>query len=211
MELAGEHGTSIREKLHAQMIKLQYGRTNTFLIRGTVGNLLVDTDYPGTLYSLYKALRNNHLSIKDIQWVLATHYHPDHMGLISALMEQGVRLLVMDVQKDDIHFSDAIFARDRIPYSPIQDEQATIITCEGSREFLKQLRISGEIISTPSHSKDSVCLVLDEGECLAGDLVRYECLEAYENGPAERNDWQNVMLFHPKRILYAHGPEEVLC
>lgn len=199
MELAGEHGTSIREKLHAQMIKLQYGRTNTFLIRGTVGNLLVDTDYPGTLYSLYKALRNNHLSIKDIQWVLATHYHPDHMGLISALMEQGVGLLVMDVQKDDIHFSDAIFARDRIPYSPIQDEQATIITCEGSREFLKQLGISGEIISTPSHSKDSVC------------LVRYECLEAYENGSAERNDWQNVMLFHPKRILYAHGPEEVLC
>lgn len=76
---------------------------------------------------------------------------------------------------------------------------------------MKQLGISGEIISTPSHSKDSVCLVLDEGKCLAGDLVRYECLEAYENGSAERNDWQNLMLFHPKRILYAHGPEEVLC
>lgn len=63
------------------MIRLQYGRTNTFLIQGTTGNLLVDTDYPGTLCSFYKALRSNHLSVKDIPWVMATHYHPDHMDL----------------------------------------------------------------------------------------------------------------------------------
>lgn len=29
--------------------KLKYGNTNTFFVRGTDGNLLIDTDYAGTL------------------------------------------------------------------------------------------------------------------------------------------------------------------
>ena len=33
----------------AMHIKLKYGNTNTFFIRGMRGNLLVDTDYAGTL------------------------------------------------------------------------------------------------------------------------------------------------------------------
>ena len=35
--------------------KLKYGNTNTFLIRGERGNLLVDTDYAGTLPGFYQA------------------------------------------------------------------------------------------------------------------------------------------------------------
>lgn len=33
----------------AQVIRYNYGRTNTFLIQGTTGRLLVDTEYAGTL------------------------------------------------------------------------------------------------------------------------------------------------------------------
>lgn len=192
------------------MIRLNYGRTNTFLIQGRTGNLLVDTDYAGTLYSFYKALRENSIGIQDVTWILATHYHPDHMGLISELMEKGVKLLVMDVQQGYIHFSDKIFARDRLSYTPINDTLATVITCGESRKFLKQIGINGEIIYTPSHSKDSICLVLDDGDCFVGDLSRYEYLEAYENDSPEKIDWQRLLSFHPKRILYAHGSEKVL-
>lgn len=78
------------------MIRLDYGRTNTFLIQGTTGNLFVDTDYAGTLYSFYMTLRENNIGILDVTWIFATHYHPDHMGLISELMEKGIRLLVLD-------------------------------------------------------------------------------------------------------------------
>ena len=69
--------------------KLKYGNTNTFFIRGTVGNLLVDTDYAGTLPLFYKEIKRQNISLKDITYVLATHYHPDHMGLVSELMKQG--------------------------------------------------------------------------------------------------------------------------
>jgi hypothetical protein len=33
--------------------KLRYGNTNTFLVRGGNGYLLVDTDYAGTLPAFY--------------------------------------------------------------------------------------------------------------------------------------------------------------
>ena len=76
------------------MLCLKYGNTNTFFIRGNHSGLLVDTDYAGTMPAFYKALKNNGISVKDIEYVLATHYHPDHMGLISELMKQGAKCTI---------------------------------------------------------------------------------------------------------------------
>ena len=67
-------------------IKLKYGNTNTFFIRGMSGNLLVDTDYAGTLSAFYRAIKDCKIKISDITYILATHYHPDHIGLVSELM-----------------------------------------------------------------------------------------------------------------------------
>ena len=44
------------------MIQLRYGNTNTFLIPGRQGYLLVDTDYAGTLSALYRAIMRLTLS-----------------------------------------------------------------------------------------------------------------------------------------------------
>ena len=104
---------------------LRYGNTNTYFIEGTDGGILVDTDWAGTLPGFYRALKANQLCVKDIRYVFATHYHPDHMGLISELMRQGVQLLLFDVQIELVHFSDQIFAKDkRLHYEPIAYEKA---------------------------------------------------------------------------------------
>ena len=89
--------------------KLKYGNTNTFIIRGTGGNLLIDTDYAGTLPSFYRAIKEHDIPVSDINYVLATHYHPDHIGLVSELMKQGVKLLLVDNQQSYIHFADENF------------------------------------------------------------------------------------------------------
>ena len=191
------------------MIRLKYGNTNTFFIQGSNGGLLFDTDYAGTLSAFYKAIKRNSVAVKDIKYILASHYHPDHMGLISELMTLGVELLVIDVQKDFIHYSDAIFARDKIPYSPIDETLATVISCEESRDFLSDIGINGEIIHTPSHCDDSISLILDEGDCFVGDLEPFEYLSAYTENALLMSDWEHILSFKPKRVFYAHAPEKV--
>ena len=185
------------------MIRLKYGNTNTFLIPGNAGYLLLDTDYAGTLPAFYRSIKQAGVKVSDISYVLAMHYHPDHMGLIPELMKQGVKLLLVDAQKDSVHFSDYIFARDRLPFEPIDETKATIINCADSREFLAGIGIDGEIISTPSHSPDSISLVLDDGDCFVGDLQPREYMDG-END-AVKVDWTNVMSFQPHRVFYSHA------
>lgn len=191
--------------------KLRYGMTNTFLISGKSGYLLVDTDYAGTMSGFYSAIKQYDIKVSDISYVLATHYHPDHIGLVSELMKQGVKLLVVDTQCPHIHYSDEIFARDkRLNYEPIDESDATVISCKESREFLKRMGINGEIISTASHSEDSVSLVLDEGICIVGDLEPIDYLGGYEDNDSLKKDWELVMSYNPKLIYYAHANEKVL-
>lgn len=191
------------------VIKLKYGNTNTFLIRGESNYLLVDTDYAGTLQAFYKAIKQHDIKVSDISYILATHYHPDHIGLVSKLMKQGIKLLVIDTQQTSIHYSDEIFRRDkRLEYEPIDEESITVISNEESREFLESMGIFGEIISTPSHSKDSVSLILDNGVCFVGDLEPIEYLNAYEENVILKKDWELVMSRNPKLVYYAHANEK---
>lgn len=192
-------------------IKLKYGNTNTYFVRGKNGGLLIDTDYAGTLPAFYKALKKNNIFIADITYILATHYHPDHVGLVSELMNLGIKLLLLDAQYGYVHFADDIFKRDRyLLYEPI-DEKATItISCEESRAFLGSMGIEGEIVPTASHSKDSISVILDNGDCIVGDLEPMEYLAAYEDNAALQKDWHLVMSYQPKRIYYAHAKEKRL-
>lgn len=191
--------------------KLRYGNTNTFFIRGKSGNLLVDTDYAGTMSAFYGEIKKQNIKVSDITYVLATHYHPDHIGLVSELMKQGVRLLVIDTQYAHIHFSNEIFSRDeRLNYEPINEEDAIVISCNESREFLKGIGIEGEVIPTTSHSEDSISLILDNGVCIVGDLEPIEYLAAYEGNVRLKDDWDIVMSYNPKIIYYAHANEKEL-
>ena len=106
-----------------------------------------------------------------------------------------------------LHFSDDIFARDKIAYAPIDETQATVITCEESRSFFERLGLAGEIIHTPSHSEDSVSLILDDGNCFVGDLEPFEYSEAYDENTRLKDDWKRVLSFDPKRVFYSHRPE----
>ena len=192
-------------------VKLKYGNTNTFFIRGSSGSLLVDTDYAGTLPAFYRAIKAQGIKVSDIDYIMATHYHPDHMGLIGELTKQGVRLLLLDIQKPHIHFSDGIFARDRrLAYEPFSAEEAVCIAASESRGFLKALGIGGEVIHTPSHSPDSLSLILDSGDCFVGDLEPMAYLEGYDDNEALKKDWGLVMSYNPKVIYYAHANEKFL-
>ena len=193
------------------MIRLKYGNTNTFYVPSKSGGLLIDTDYAGTLQAFFRSLKMNHLELDDISYVLPTHCHPDHVGLIGELQKLGVRLLLIDTQLATVHYPDEIFGRDKhLRHVPIDENQATVIPCDESREFLRSIGIDGEVISTPSHSEDSVSVILDCGDCFVGDLEPYEYLNGYEDNRQLQKDWNHILSMNPKRILHAHANEKIL-
>jgi len=133
------------------------------------------------------------------------------MGLVSELMKQGVKLLMLDVQCPYVHFSDGIFSRDkRLSYEPFDIRDALIIKSEESRAFLENIGINGEIVLTPSHSDDSVSLILDSGECFVGDLEPMEYLAAYEENEKLKKDWELIMSYKPEVVNYAHINRKVI-
>ena len=193
------------------MRMLRYGNTNTFYIPGAGGGLLVDTDWAGTLPQYFRAIKAAGIEMKAITSLLVTHYHPDHMGLAGELQQRGVKLLIADVQRPFVHASDGIFARDRrLTYRPVEESAAAGFSCAESRAVLKALGIDGEILHTPSHSEDSISLLLDDGSCLVGDLEPLAYLAGYEENQALKSDWEQILSRQPKRILYAHANEQRL-
>lgn len=189
------------------LIKLKYGKTNTYFING----LLIDTDYAGTLPAFYKEIKRNDISITDIKYVLATHYHPDHIGIIGELTALGVQLLLIEPQIKYVHFSDKILGRElRLDYKPIDESKAVVISCEESRRFLLGMGIQGEIIPTKSHSEDGVAVVLDDGNCFVGDLEPPEFIGAYENNAALKADWERILSHAPNTIFFGHANEKAM-
>ena len=180
---------------------LKYGNTNTYYIKGTNGSILVDTDWAGTLQAFYKKIKE--LNITKIDYLLITHFHPDHMGIAQNIIDMGTKLLLIDVQQDYIHSSDNIFEKDKnVKFRTINTEPI-IISCEQSRVFLKELGINGEIIYTPGHSEDSISLILDEGVALVGDLYDLNSASSF-NDEKINNSWKRILSHNISKIYYGH-------
>ena len=185
------------------MIKLlKYGNTNCYYVEGKNGSILVDTDWAGTLQACYKKIKE--LDITKIDYLLITHYHPDHMGIAQEIIDNmNAKLLVIDIQKDYLHCSDKIFEKDKkSKFTPINTEPL-IISCEESRKFLSDLGIDGEIIYTPGHSDDSISLILDNGIALVGDLYDLNSASAF-NDDKINNSWKSILSHNISKICYGH-------
>ena len=186
---------------------LKYGNTNCYYIKGKNGSILVDTDWAGTLQAFYKKVKE--LNITNIDYLLITHYHPDHMGIVQDIIDNmNVKLLVIDVQKDYIHCSDQIFEKNNnINFNPISTEPL-IISCKDSRKFLNDLGIDGEIIYTPGHSEDSISLILDNGSAFVGDLYDLKSAITF-NDKKINNSWNKILSHNISKIYYGHHEQTI--
>ena len=169
---------------------------------------MVDTDWACTLPAFYKEIKSRNIKTEDIHYLIITHYHPDHMGIASELIELGIKLVVVDVQYDFIHCSDSIFQKekDRI-YKPIKDDEAIIISCSDSRNFLAEIGVAGEIIYTPGHSDDSISIILDDGIAIVGDLDPLDFVLAYNDNDILKNSWNKILSHNLKVVFYGHANE----
>lgn len=145
---------------------------------------LVDAGFPIDLPPIRGALRRLGADITDLEWVVATHYHGDHVGTVARLQRES-RL------RAAIHADDAPFACGEVPYERFRYRPSRLLfyyslyplfryRCFRPDLLLEEgavLPLLGgiRVLHTPGHSRGSVCLFAEsEGILFTGDLVRNE-------------------------------------
>lgn len=184
------------------IVNVGYQSTNYYAIDIKGGKLLVDCGWPGTLPQFTKVLKQKGITLKEFQYLLVTHFHPDHAGLVQDLKNHGAKLILPECQKDFITPFAEHFKGKSFPYIEIKQNDNLILKLDDSRKFLQAIGLSGEIIHTPGHSDDSVTLILDEGFAFTGDLH-----PSFMNtdDDATRQSWDKIHQHKIVRVFPGHG------
>ncbi len=186
------------------IVNVGYDSTNYYVVDGGQGRLLIDVGWPGTLGKLLAEMKRKGVALEEVKYLLATHYHPDHAGLVQEVRNKGVPLVVMEGQREFISKLKQ-WMKPEMKYQDIDVRAATHVPLSESRAFLATLRIAGEIVSTPGHSDDSVTLVLDSGDAFTGDLQSTSRADQRDVGKVTES-WAKLRAMHVKTIHPGHGP-----
>lgn len=187
------------------VIELKYSNTNSYLIQGSEGYILLDTGWAGTFPLFCKALGEKNISVQDIKYILISHFHPDHMGIVQNIAKLGPVIVVFDIQQKYVHAADVILSKDKkVNFLPIADDKIKIVSIAESREFLRETGIEGEILHTPGHSDDSISLLLDDSSAFVGDLNPLYELELHK-GTEIYESWKRLLARKPVKVYYGHA------
>ena len=139
---------------------------NTYLIQGSK-NILIDPGHANLFGHVADGLDKLNLKIRDIDLVICTHAHPDHLESAAIFKNEKVLFAIHETEwqwlkemATHMHGSNG---------SLIDKFQPDFLLKEGRLRF-DETKLW--IIHTPGHSKGSVCLYWPEENALfTGDLV----------------------------------------
>jgi glyoxylase-like metal-dependent hydrolase (beta-lactamase superfamily II) len=186
------------------IVNVGYDSTNYYVIGSGKNRLLVDVGWPGTMGKLLAMLKRKGIVLGDIRYLLATHYHPDHAGLVQEVKEKGVRLMVIEGQEEFIP-SLKQWMKPEMHYMDIDLRDNTAVTFAESRAFLAKFDIAGEIVHTPGHPDDSVTLILDSGDAFTGDLQGVSRADEKDIAAVSAS-WEKLRMTGARMIHPGHGP-----
>lgn len=160
------------------------------------GKLLVDAGWK--LAQFTSQLKVYQVAIREIRYVMFTHHHHDHAGLVQNIRDlSGAKLIIEDHQIPYLEQLRAYFEK-KGGYEPIRVEKSDLIN--PGRQGLLSIGVRGEIIATPGHSDDSISLVLDNGAAFIGDLPAPDFVDD-EAKPLVVQSWKKL-LAHGAQVFY---------
>lgn len=185
------------------IVNVGYHSTNYYALDIKGGVLLVDCGWPGSLPQFTAQLRRKGIEPAEVAYVLATHFHPDHAGLVQEFKSMGAKLILLENQTGALQ---ATRPRDGIVIPAVvyvSQESNVLLRFAESRAFLASIGLTGEIIPTPGHSLDSITLLLDEGYAFTGDLQPRFIVP--EDDKVSRASWDRIYQHKITQIFPAHG------
>jgi len=174
--------------------------THFYLIDCAGGKLLIDAGWE--LAAFRAQMKAYQLSWEQIRWIMFTHHHPDHAGLVQAVRElSGARLILHEKQIPYLETLRAFMERKKEPYQPIRVEPGDLIS--PARAALAAIGVRGEIVETPGHSEDSISLVLDDGTAFIGDLHTPDYADE-DSYPVVVESWRLLLKAGAKVCYHSH-------
>ncbi len=175
--------------------KIVLSQTNCFLLKAADGPLLVDCGNAGDERRLMSKLGRMGLDPLSIRYLLLTHHHSDHCGLLPFLLRANPGLTIImsetcaNYLESGRHFRPAgeryaskalglaigMYGRmcgklaDTFP--PYFRRVGNIIWREGDGVLTDFAGIPGRLVHTPGHTADSLSLIVGE-DAFVGDAAR---------------------------------------
>ena len=166
---------------------------------------MIDAGWPDTFSQLLQLLSQNNISINEVNYLVVTHFHPDHAGLAQILKDLGTTLILHEYQVPYINKLNLLFKKNpKANYRDITTSNSITVGDQDSRSFLASIGINGELISTPGHSDDSISLIIDNFCAFVGDLPSPDLAEAYHDLVLE-DSWDMIKSRHITTIYPGHG------
>ncbi|MCP4541044.1 MAG: MBL fold metallo-hydrolase [Chloroflexi bacterium] len=206
------------ENSSSKVLTLSLGHFNTYLIQTDDGYILVDTGMAGDDKVLEQAISEAGINPQDINLIIITHAHPDHVGSVARMKEiTGADVLCHEYAAPLLRAGKAspIIAHDLVGKFLNIVTPRTYPSVEPDVVFqdefdLTEYGIDGRVIHTPGHTQDSATIILGNGEMLLGDLVRetdgkIHIGRFYEDTNVLTQSLETLATHNASKIYMSHG------
>lgn len=175
---------------------------NTYFIKGPK-NLLIDPGHYHLFGNVKDRLSRLSVAPEDIDLVILTHAHPDHVEAVRAFSNS--RTLIA------LHETELHFMRTLAPHygaaMGTTDFEPQLLLREGE---LLVGDLTFQVIHTPGHSPGSVCLYWPREKALfTGDVIFYQGIGRTDlsggNGQALKQSIQSLSGLEVEHLLPGHG------
>ena len=204
---------------------ISLGFVSMFLLKGEK-NVLIDAGVPGQIERLTRGLTISNTQLHEIDLLLLTHGHFDHVGLASEIVERsGAQTAIHAREKSWVESGIpptppgvtpwGRFLMSLMKLAPKMSVPATKIDIVlGDDDFsLEAYGVPARVIYTPGHTMGSMSVLMESGEAIVGDLAMNTRLLRLSPGmPVFADDvslikpsWKKLLDLGARTIYPAHG------
>jgi len=187
------------------LVTLVQHSTQYYVFDTNEGKLIFDCGWPGELAEFKAIAKRAGIRLSDFKFILCSHYHMDHAGLVQDFKNMGAIQILMESQVGAPQALSKYVLGKGLKMMAIEESGQILLKFAESRDYLAKLGLQGEVIPTPGHSADHVTLVLDDGSAFTGDLPPRSLLIDEQVEAIEA--WNRIHEHNVTHIYPSHGPQ----
>jgi glyoxylase-like metal-dependent hydrolase (beta-lactamase superfamily II) len=206
-----------------EIILLNLGFTNVYLIKGDTGYIQFDTGWKFDVKKYLRLLEKKKIALEEIKLIVVNHAHFDHVGALRSIKEM-TQAKVLVHEKDSeflikgiseevrpLNLFTKIFLKTLPKSWTLYDSVEPDIVIQDEYS-LADFGVNGKVIHTPGHTHGTLSIIIEEGDAIIGCLAHGFPLRLRPGFPrialdeeAIWSSWQKIVDEGAKRIYISHG------